>query len=541
MRQGKMTRNAKPAHDDEDEEEDEVDNVTPVEPNTTSSPDKKVRKTKQPSPIEYVVQKVFVESGAMRTLMINFLLAYNLRFGIALLGRVITLLRTSPKTLLDLGEFLSEKHLHFREEAVRMGLFVGSFSGIYISLRRALRGGLTPNSVEKPVNEWYDSLISGTVAGFSMLWMHKSWHRTLALYAATRAAQCFYNFSKARGYFHFWGSSWAHGDSLLFALSSAQIMYSYVMRPQALPEPYYHFIRKQGPLPEVVLQAVRDSCRGKNVNTEALFAYMKEKGGDEALELVKRSFPNGAKTTDMIPTRALHAWTKHAVVSAGFAWWNVARQIFGVYFSLALVPQIVLRFQKFIKKPGDTFLKSFVSACWSTTFLASFCGGYQFLIVCAQRPLLNALGWSDHKLWYWLAGFLSSASILIEQKPRRSELALYAFPRAADALYKVLYDRKLVFSVPQGELLLFALSMGFITMYYENDQDTLSKMVLSVLQRFLPDHVLNPRKKPTKSLSSYEFGELRSDTPSSESLASPRTAVAEEPARMISMGGSSLV
>jgi hypothetical protein len=155
-------------------------------------------KQKPLPPIEYALQEIFVKSGSMRTFMINFLLVYNIRFGIALLGRIATLMRTSPKTLFDLGEFLSEKHLHFREEAVRMGMFVASFSGIYISIKRALRGGLKPNTLEKPEQEWYDPLIAGSLAGFSLLWMDKSWHRTLALYAATRAAQCFYNFSKAR-------------------------------------------------------------------------------------------------------------------------------------------------------------------------------------------------------------------------------------------------------------------------------------------------------------------------------------------------------
>jgi len=510
----------------------------------------KVRGPKHP--VQYALEKVFVESGALRTSMINFLLAYNLRFGIALLGRLATVLRTSPKTLFDLGEFLDEKHLRFREEAVRMGLFLGSFTGMYIACKRFLKGGLSANTTEKPNQEWYDPLVSGFLAGFSLLWMDKSWHRTLALYAATRAAQCFYNFSKARGHFHFWGSSWEHGDTLLFALSSAQIMYSYVMRPQALPESYYHFIRKQGPLPEVVLQAVRDSCRDKPINTEGLFAYVKEKGGQEALEEVMKGFPNGTKMCDLIPTRALHANTKYPIVSAGFAWWNVAKQIFGVYLSLALVPQVVLSFQKFIKSPGSTLQKSVVSAIISTCFLSTFCGGYQFFVVCLQRPLQTYFKLKDHKFWYWIAGFLASWSLLIERKSRRSELALYAFPRGADALFTVLLDRKLIVSVPQGELLLFCLSMGFITMYYENDRSTLSPMVASLLQRFLPDNVLNPSKKPSKSPSMYELGELRSDTPTTATsstaspdmaspVSSPEHRTNGNKDKMISMAGSSLV
>jgi len=41
---------------------------------------------------------------------------------------------------------------------------------------------------------------------------------------------------------------------------------------------------------------------------------------------------------------------------------------------------------------------------------------------------------SDHKLVYWVVGFLASWSILVEKKSRRSELALYAFPRGVDSI-----------------------------------------------------------------------------------------------------------
>lgn len=54
-----------------------------------------------------------------------------------------------------------------------------------------------------------------------------------------------------------WGSDWPHGDTLLFAISSAQIMYAYVLRPNTLPPSYYRFIRETGPIPEFQLQQVR--------------------------------------------------------------------------------------------------------------------------------------------------------------------------------------------------------------------------------------------------------------------------------------------
>jgi hypothetical protein len=47
--------------------------------------------------------------------------------------------------------------------------------------------------------------------------------RTFALYLLARVFQCTYNFAKMKGKWHFWGSHWQHGDTLLFALASAQV------------------------------------------------------------------------------------------------------------------------------------------------------------------------------------------------------------------------------------------------------------------------------------------------------------------------------
>jgi len=92
----------------------------------------------------------------------------------------------------------------------------------------------------------------------------------------------------------------------------------------------------------------------------------------------------------------------------------------------------------------------------------------------------------DHKLWYYFAGVISSLSILIERKSRRSELALYAFPRAMDSLYMILYDHQLAFRVPQGEMLLFCSAMASVMYCYENESECLSPLVAKLLDRFLP-------------------------------------------------------
>ena len=56
------------------------------------------------------------------------------------------------------------------------------------------------------------------------MFLSRERRRTLALYMLARIAQCLYNSLKQQGRFHLWGSDWAYGDALLFALSSAQVL-----------------------------------------------------------------------------------------------------------------------------------------------------------------------------------------------------------------------------------------------------------------------------------------------------------------------------
>ncbi|GBG24712.1 Transmembrane protein 135 [Hondaea fermentalgiana] len=442
------------------------------------------------------LQVCLIDSKALKTGLTNFLLAYNLRAGVAFLLKFVRTLLRRPKDALSFEKLLGEGNLAFRVEAVRMGLFLGGFTGLY----RAVAHGLAVYATKSIRKQWH-SAFAGWIAGLSLYFMDRSWHRTLALYMSARMAQLAYNFAKARGYWHFWGSDWAYGDSLLFIISSAQVMYAYVMRPETLPPSYYKFIVRQGPIAETMLQAVRDNCRDKPINLPAVMDYISTNGGEEAIKATKAYL-----STDMpklVPSRALHPYTSSKLLHTFNAFKGTARQIFPVYLTLALIPSVVLRFKNFVREPTGVVARSVKSAIRSTAFLAVFCSGYQG-IICLQRSLLEARGMKDHKLWYYFAGIISSLSILIERKSRRSELALYAFPRAADSLYMILYDHRLAFRVPQGEVLLFCCAMSAVMWSYENDETYLSPLVVKLLDRFLPRHGL--RRSAVRSEGSESLG-----------------------------------
>lgn len=126
--------------------------------------------------------------------------------------------------------------------------------------------------------------------------------RTFGLYLMVRGIQSVYCALLKRGMPLFYPAEWKHGDSLLFILSSAQIMYAYVMRPETLPSSYWRFIVNAGPITKDVLTAVRRNNRGLPVDVDKLLAYCEKAGGKAAVTPP----PLTSALPDAIPLGVLH-------------------------------------------------------------------------------------------------------------------------------------------------------------------------------------------------------------------------------------------
>ena len=59
------------------------------------------------------------------------------------------------------------------------------------------------------------------------------WNLNISEKLHVAIAQCAYNSAKAKNKFHFWGSKWSHGDTLLFSLASAQVEFNLVYNFQS--------------------------------------------------------------------------------------------------------------------------------------------------------------------------------------------------------------------------------------------------------------------------------------------------------------------
>lgn len=203
------------------------------------------------------------------------------------------------------------------------------------------------------------------------------------------------------------------------------------------------------------------------------------------MDYVQKLNPNSPVKTlaphpDILPCTVLHPHNDSCMYNSFDVLSTTWKKIFPLYSVLTFAPLVMFSLQKLFTHPLSQLWKAFASTCQSTLFLSAFCALYQ-TVVCMQRKVVT----KDHRVIYWIAGIVSSMAILIEKKSRRAELALYVFPRALDSLYMILSDKKMMVSLPQGELLLFCLSLSGIMYFYEHEPNTMSPLLVWLLTKLL--------------------------------------------------------
>jgi len=401
---------------------------------------------------------------------------------------------------------LGEKHVVFRVEAIRLGMFVGSFSGIYhllclyFSYVRSKRENTTfkPNKNYKHTQgvdrrSKIETYIAGVVAaGVSVSFLSHDNRRTLALYSMARAFQSLFYSAEQRG---IWKSTLPiiplpfglsldvhdilkkHLDSIVFAVSSAQIMFSYVMRPQTLPSSYWNFIVRTGPIPAKILAAARHAANGD-------YPIPLEKLGLNEQQLDPRA--------PIVPCSVLHPSNDSCVMFSVNVLESTVQKSWLMYLSLNAFSYIILGFGRFMRNPINCTFRGLLSSARSTFFLAVFVAAYQ-AVICCQRKVVS----KDHKSIYWFAGLISSAAIFIEKKARREELGLYVFPRAIDSIW-LAADIK---ALPKAETFIYALSMGVLVYFYEYSPSCLASMIQSVFKNVLPPK----QPEPSQEISNDEI------------------------------------
>ena len=159
-------------------------------------------------------------------------------------------------------------------------------------------------------------------------------------------------------------------------------MYAYVMRPETLPQSYWNFIVKSGPISKPVIKAVRDQNRGIAIDWKKLNEICIENGGQAVL---KNAFPT------QIPPEVLHPHTKSPFLNFLKTFTGTFRKTVGLHLTVYLLPMLVFRYGKFMRNPMKSLGTAVVGAMRSTFFLSSLCSVYMGTIS-IHRALIGPNG-----------------------------------------------------------------------------------------------------------------------------------------------------
>ncbi|KAJ3122399.1 hypothetical protein HK098_002885 [Nowakowskiella sp. JEL0407] len=312
------------------------------------------------------------------------------------------------------------------EQSLRFGALFGTFVFLWKGTNEVLRqyfGKLHPSS----------GFISGAVAGLSLLAETQSNRVAYSQQLMVRGLQCIVNYLAVKKKWKF-----PHGDALLFIIANAQVMYAYVLHPTTLQQSFYNFIQTTGPIPESVLKTLRLQIRGNKVSPERIKELISTYNGSE---LACASGLEKYENLKRLPCEVLHSAEPICTRQSMKVFLRVLLKGLPVYISLNIVPMVLLKFSEFTKKPA---LLTFV---------------------------------------YYVAGFLSSFSIFIEDPRRRAELAMYVLPRGADSLYRVLYNKKLINYVKYFDVLMFSVSTSILIGFFQYEPTMMSPLFLRLVDR----------------------------------------------------------
>ncbi|KAG0332329.1 hypothetical protein BG004_001299 [Podila humilis] len=363
------------------------------------------------------------------------------------------------------------KDAFFGADAMRFGSFFGVFSFLWKFVNNGLK-------LHRGKDDRLNGAIAGAVAGLAILIESHERRVTFAQQMLIRSLQGVYNAGKHRGLFSF-----RHGDAALFAIACGQVMYAYTMQPDSIPKEYLKFMINTARVPPEALAFNRARVRGFPVDVSQVQALVKRfKGTPKALETVA----NLTEFTDIIPCAVLHPSYDSCRATNAERFVQVTKNILPVYATLNFVPLLILRMKRLLADPVNVVSKTSFNTLRSSVFLAVFVVLYQSQI-CGHRNLVKN-GWmaSNNKYLYWLFGVTcSGAAIMVEQESRRAELAMYVLPKAAESLYKILYQKNWIKAVKHWEVMMFSFAMSLIMSFYQQEEQVLSPFVTKLIYHIL--------------------------------------------------------
>ena len=234
-------------------------------------------------------------------------------------------------------------------------------------------------------------------------------------------------------------------DTLIFALSSGTIMWTWFYHPSRLPPAYNKWIGSAAQVDSRLIEVLREARAGR-------FVYGKDTSQAPVLQGMCRAYKWPLEWGDPAKTVPIPCELVHMGTGPNCHWHALVR--FGWAFRFAMATNLPLQLLFKARSPSlKAFKKAVEEAARSSTFLGAFVALFYYG-VCLSRTQLGPKLFSGETIspMMWDSGLCVGAgcilcgwSILIEVEKRRQELALFVAPRALATCLPREYDAKVGF------------------------------------------------------------------------------------------------
>ncbi|TKA55385.1 hypothetical protein B0A53_02309 [Rhodotorula sp. CCFEE 5036] len=284
-----------------------------------------------------------------------------------------------------------------------------------------------------------------------------------------------------------------NGDTALFCVSSYQIMRCWFNKPHLLPSAYSNWILRLARMDPNVLQLLRYAWEGR-------FVYGQKADADVLKVCENAATRAGLPLSAMDPSqiRRIDCSVVHHSIGGGTCEQNALKRwiwafldALAIYLPVHAIPPLLFNFRRVLSQPGMSAKRILQAACRSSAFLATFVASIYAAVCLVRTRLPQAIASIpqqplDGGLAVQLGCLVCGLSVLIENKHRRKEMALYTAPRALYALLDETFPASLL-SSPLGqqvgtwlERLVFSLSSGAVLTAAVHRPDLVSGVVRGV-------------------------------------------------------------
>ncbi|TPX47784.1 hypothetical protein SeMB42_g03192 [Synchytrium endobioticum] len=259
-----------------------------------------------------------------------------------------------------------------------------------------------------------------------------------------------------------------NGDTLLFVLSCAEIMWAWFYHQYALPKSYVKWISTMSEIDSaihIMLNRVRTGelvYRQYSPDVEICKEMARKLGLPESL--------GDTTSLGMLHCQVVHQGVDGCLNHMAKRWRCGFERAFRLYLPVHLIPVILFHSSRFTKPKEipNTMWKILQGATQSSIFLASFIA-MVWAPICFIRNYITK-GRDREMFAVFMGCVFCGFSVLLEQKSRRREVALFCAPKAVEAAWRMYWPYR---------------AMGYIVVGYMHLHGAVRGPIRALLQWFL--------------------------------------------------------